>query len=125
MDNLTPKDSQLLQQAQALVALLESEAYQTYLKPFLMELAHQGYPNPKDYQSNEKLLLDYTHKVGETEAIKKLLDFLDSQRHVTEQILKKNNEKEAYKQWTNQIPFHKITTMTTENDLMQSHSPLT
>lgn len=62
-----------------------------------MGLAQEGYPNPKDYKSNEKLILDYTHKVGETEAIKKVVDFLSSQGEIVKNILKKQNEKEGYK----------------------------
>ncbi len=62
-----------------------------------MALSQEGYPNPKDYKDKEKLILDYTQKVGETEAIKKVIDFLSGQKSTVDNILKKANEKEGFK----------------------------
>lgn len=79
-----------------LLELSETPAYQRYLLPFLLNLAQDGYPKPKDYQSNEKLILDYTQKVGETEAVKKITDFISAQKGVIEAIKKKYDGKKDF-----------------------------
>lgn len=59
-----------------------------------MDLAQSGYPNPKDYQSNEKLIIDYTFATGGTAKIKELLSILEEQYGVIESLkqLQKQNE---------------------------------
>ena len=61
-----------------------------------MALAQEGYPNPKDYQSNEKLLLDYTFATGGTDKIKQIIDFLEAQEQVASDIVKKQENKEKF-----------------------------
>lgn len=78
--------------AQQLVELTKSSGYLNCLRPFLVNLAQEGYPKPTDYKTNEKLLLDYTQKVGETEAVKKILGYLEKQQSVIDAISKKYDE---------------------------------
>jgi hypothetical protein len=42
-------------------------------------------------------MLDYTRKVGESAAIKKILDFVNSQQSVIDTIKKKAESLDAYK----------------------------
>ena len=102
MDNqtLTKEDQQALNQASMLVAFQESEVYQHLLKPFLVELLQEGWPNPKDYsnkpQPTESLLLDYTRKIGEADAIKKVVAYIENQHTVIENLKRKQDTKEAF-----------------------------
>jgi hypothetical protein len=94
--NLTPQDQALLDQAECLTDFLNSKAYQAHLKPFLLQLAQEGYPDPKDYadkpQPQQALLLDYTRKVGETSSVKKMVEFIEQQPSVLMTIRKKLEE---------------------------------
>lgn len=93
-NNLTPEDKQLLDQANSLISLQESKEWQDYLLPFLLNLSQEGYPNPKEYDNNEKLILDYTLKVGETSAIKKIIQFFQEQYSVRDTITTKLKPKD-------------------------------
>ena len=89
-------DLQAYNQAKSLLALMESEVWVKYLQPFLLNLAQEGYPNPKEYSTNEKLILDYTLKVGETQAVKKFIEFITSQKSVMDELTKKAERVDAY-----------------------------
>ena len=93
-------DQELLNQASFLMELMETQGWERYLKPFLLNLAQEGYPKPTEYQDksrpNEALILAYTQKVGETEAVKKIFDFLGQQAGVAETIKAKDTKKNDY-----------------------------
>lgn len=92
MDNqpqISKADQDRLAIADAIISLTEHGAYSKYLRPFLISLAQEGYPKPKDYSNEHKLMLDYTQKCGETEAVKKILDFIESQVAIRDVIVKK------------------------------------
>lgn len=97
MDN---QDKQALDQAGYLLELMETKGYREFLLPFLLNLAQEGYPDPLEYsklpQPQQALQLDYTRKVGETSAVKKVLDYLNGQVGVKERILTKNKNKKDY-----------------------------
>lgn len=97
MDNLTDKQAQALKEAQALVSLLQSEAYRVYLLPKLLTLAQEGYPNPKDFKTYEEMLPKYTFALGGTAKIKEVIAYLEDQKFVAERIIKQNQAKEGAK----------------------------
>lgn len=61
-----------------------------------MALAQLGYPNPKEYQDKEKLILDYTFATGGTHTVKSIIDYLEDQQNVATDIVKKHQVKEAH-----------------------------
>lgn len=81
--------------------LVQGKAYQMYLKPFLVDLAAEGWPKPQEYQDKpqpqEALILAYTRKVGEADAIKKIVEYLETQNQVADRIKQKEADKDAYK----------------------------
>lgn len=86
---LSKSDQESLKEARELVELFKSKGYQEYLRPFLFTLAQDSYPLPKDFDSNEKLILAYTNKCGETEAVKKIMFYVEG----AEQTIKTINKK--------------------------------
>lgn len=62
-----------------------------------MGLSQEGWPNPQEFKDREELMLRYTQKMGEVDAIKKLVAFLEGQKEVIENITKKYETKEEYK----------------------------
>lgn len=88
---LTEQDKIRKQQAEAIIQLINLEAYSKYLRPFLINLAQEGYPQPSKYDTKEKLIIDYTQKVGETEAVKKIMKFLEEQVVINDQLIKKQD----------------------------------
>ena len=92
---MSKEDSQALYQAKCLLELQECKGWE-YLKGYLLELAQSKYPNPKDYQSNEKLILDYTRAFGGTELVKELFTFLSEQEGVAKIIETKKQTKESF-----------------------------
>ena len=104
MDNqdkplLSQEEMDLLKQAQLIMEFSESQVYKEYLKGYLLNLAQEGYPNPKDYQDKEKLIIDYTQAVGRTESIKTFIDFIEQQKDVVSNIKQKLDNIEKYKLW--------------------------
>jgi hypothetical protein len=89
---MSEPDKKKLDIAQQLLELTKMPGYINYLRPFLINLAQEGYPVPKEYTDEHKLMLDYTGKCGETEAVKKILQYLESQQSVIDAIRKKNKE---------------------------------
>lgn len=97
-NSLSQQDQEALAQASRLLAWLQDPAYSQDFLPFLNNLAQQGWPDPdKEYSSNDKLLLDYTRKVGEASAIKKILAFFNDQTSVAQKISNKLKTNEAFK----------------------------
>lgn len=98
MDNnhLSEEDRQLLKQANSLLQLADHSGWKEYLLPFLLNLAQSNYPQPKDFKTKEELILRYTEKVGETNAIKTIIDFVSSQESVIKSIAQKQENKDAY-----------------------------
>lgn len=61
-----------------------------------MTLAQLGYPNPKEYQDKEKLILDYTFATGGTHVVKSIIDYLQDQENVAKEIVDNHARKESY-----------------------------
>lgn len=61
-----------------------------------MDLAQMGYPDPKDFKTREELIMHYTQKVGETDAVRRIIQFLESQEETRNHILSQESTK---KQW--------------------------
>lgn len=93
---LSKSDRELLKEARELVELAKSKGYQEYLAPFLLKLSQQGYPKPKDYDSNEKLILAYTNKCGETEAVKVVMEYIEGAEQTIININKKLDEQDDF-----------------------------
>ena len=90
------EDQEQLRQASLLSDLQSHPAWAELVKPYLLNLAQQGYPQPKDYPSKEELILRYCEAVGGTNAVKTFLEMMESQKTVSETIAKKYENKEAY-----------------------------
>ena len=93
-------EQELLNQAGYLLEMMETKGYKEYLVPYLLKVAQDNYPDPKAYEDKsepqEALMLAYTRKVGETSAIKKIINFLDSQETVASNINEQNKNKTAW-----------------------------
>lgn len=93
-------DQELQSQAAFLQEMQETRGFQECLKPFLLSLAQEGYPNPTDFldkpDSERSLLLAYTKKTGETEAVKKIFSYLQSMETVRQNIINKEENKKKY-----------------------------
>lgn len=98
MDNnhLSEEDRQLLKQANSLLQLADHSGWKEYLLPFLLNLSQANYPQPKDFKTKEELILRYTEKVGETNAVKAIIDFMNSQDSVIKSIAQKQENKDSY-----------------------------
>jgi hypothetical protein len=89
---MNDNDKKLLEQAEQIIALADSAAYTNYIRPFLINLAQEGYPKPDEYKTFEELMIKYTRKTGETDAVKKIISYIESQHSVKETIGKKYSE---------------------------------
>ena len=64
--------------------------------PYLLSLAQQGYPQPKDFKTYDQMLPQYTFALGGTEKIKQFVEWVNSQEQVMTDIKRKYDNKEAY-----------------------------
>jgi len=94
---ISPEDAKALANARSVVEFLESPAYKDVIFPELMAIAQDGYPDPEEYSDNEKLILHYTLKTGETKAIKKVITFLESHRNTVQLIKQKYDNKSKFR----------------------------
>jgi hypothetical protein len=89
---ISEPDQKKLDIAQQINELSKMPGYVNYLRPFLIALAQEGYPIPKEFDDEHKLMMSYINKCGETEAVKKILTYIESQPNVIEAIQKKYRE---------------------------------
>jgi hypothetical protein len=92
MNKVSDEDMKRMKKAEAIVPFTQTEAWINYVRPYLINLSQSGYPDPSTYQTNEKLILDYTKKCGETEACKKIIIEIESQTSIMDAIHKKYSE---------------------------------
>ena len=81
-----------LAEQQSLVELHKSKGYLEYLRPFLFNLSQEGYPQPKDFDNNEALILAYTEKVGQTSAVKDIIEYVEGSAQRVADITKRLDE---------------------------------
>lgn len=96
MSTISQADQQALDQAAYVVEFSRSKVYTEYIKPFLISVA-EGWPDPKEYNSQEKLMLDYTKKYGEADAVKRIISFIEGQAQVKDLINEKYKNRDAFK----------------------------
>jgi len=75
---------------------METRGWREYLKPFLINLASEDYPVPEEGKTYEEMLPKYTFALGQTSAVKKILDFLNQQEKVAETIREKQARRKSY-----------------------------
>lgn len=90
---ISKEDRARSEKAKKLMELTESVGWNAYLKPFLASLL-TNWPDPKDYKDEHKLMLDYTRKCGEADAVKKILKELEDQPQIAQAIEKKYSDTE-------------------------------
>lgn len=84
------QDQRALREAKALARLATSSVYRNYLKPQMLRLAQQGYPNkPEGYKTSLPFSNEYWHAVGGTGKIKELISYIEQQEAVVRAIEKK------------------------------------
>lgn len=75
---------------------MASPGFEDVLKPFLINLAQEGYPDPEQVKDDQELMRKYIKKTGETSAVKKIFDLLNSSKGQMDAIKKKYTEVKDY-----------------------------
>lgn len=76
IDKLTKTEGELLAQARAVAETISTKGWVEVIKPFLMTMTE--WPNPKQFDVIDDVILPYTQAYGEAEAVRKLNQFIDS-----------------------------------------------
>lgn len=85
---LTDREQEMYLQSQALMQLTQAGSW-SQAESLLASLAQELYPNPKDYETSDKLIIDYTFARGATEVVKQFLQIMRQQ----DDIFKRLNDK--------------------------------
>lgn len=88
---LGPAEEEAYLQALLLAELVQHRGW-SKAETLLASLAQELYPNPKEYDSQEKLILDYTYARGATELAKKFIETLKQQEVIYQNLHTKKEE---------------------------------
>jgi hypothetical protein len=75
---------------------MEQPVFKEVFLPKLLELAAEGYPNPKDFKTYEEMLPKYTFALGGTDAIRRIKEWLEEQSLVAETLKEKYENRAKY-----------------------------
>lgn len=78
-----------IMKASSLITLHESDAYQRYLKEYLVQLSDTRWLDPNAYDTQEKFMNDYQYARARAGVAQEIIEFLEKQKSIRD-ILKKN-----------------------------------